>query len=782
MTTTYKLLGQELPDYYDKAKLYTVPTGKETVIRAININNSGTTDSQYSIAITDSNNSIHTTGFVAISEDSTYIVSTDALNWEATNYSSFNDNNSWSLNYTKAFDNVNGIYVYLPADPEQGGRSFNASTDGVNWKTYSLPWYDSWFKMVYRESSDSYFVYGTVGIVELQFDPTVIGTTFLNISNWQVNYDYAYPDTIQDWGGVSNADIIYSPTANLFVFINNYYDMFGYGVMTSTDGFTWQQTNIGADNIPGYWAPGSIELVHDYIVVASNAFVDYWVAYSKDGIIWTQMWWPYDGDFIDFKNIAFSNNKMVLQSDNQYYQSTDITPQTFSLFMAPSGGNAESGDPAGYLFSTDGINWENGYISDLDNGAYPTYNDYIVASNNKVVMFSSYSNNGYVTEDGTTWQKSFIDQNYALDIPSTTYNYDTGEMAMYYWDDDNAWYAFQTSTNGINWTTISTELNYLSDQPQGIAYGNNGDYAGYLGVNNDGGAQWSTDGITWEQIDTIDADEVYYTVVAIDYDQQSGVWIAHNGSNMIWQIANPYDWTNTYDTTDNGTIWSKIIIAPNQTWAILVDGPYMWQYDGDGGWYINYLPLDDMWTYSADYNPQNNTWAMTGGFITLYSTDGYTWSYSNVINEYTDHWGGPVSQGMSMSHATFTNKRPMWNFNDDESRSYTYNELGAPAVDLVYGNGIWLWQVDSGLDDNSYSTDLITWSYTTSEKWKLASFGNILYETIDDEDYIVSNATIKAGETITIKSGYTLGSNNSIVVISGESNQISYMAFGAEIG
>jgi hypothetical protein len=778
MTTTYKLLGQNVPTGNNRnTTLYSVPNGKQTVVRSINITNSDPSyDASYSIAITEGGAGTYTTGFVALNTDSgTYMVSTDAVKWLETSnsYVYWNDVNNYNATI---FDKVNNIYVHLP----QGGTSaFNASTDGVNWRSYSLPYDISpYFKMVYRPSSNSYFLFSQYYVVEIQFDINEIGTNVLNYQPWSFMYDYAYPDTLSDSVGLHHFDVVYSSTANLFVFINNYYDNYGYGVMTSTDGFTWQQTGIALDTLPGYYGTGSIEIVHDYIVIASNAFTDFWVAYSKDGIIWNQMWWPYDGDFIDFHNIAFNNNKMVLQSNESYYQSTDITPQTFSLFIAPSGVDIYD-NVLGYLFSTDGINWENGNISDVFEGTILVRNDYIVASNNKIVLFGDQSNAAYVTEDGTTWKNAFIDQNYALQYPSTTYNYDTGEMAIYYYDNNNEWYAFQTSTNGINWTTVATELNYLSDEPQAIAYGNNGDYAGYLGVDNDGGAHWSTDGITWEAISTMDAEENYYTVKAIAYDAQSGIWIAHDGDSHIFTISNPYDWTNIY-TLPYTTAMTKILIAPNQTWSIVCDfNNIVWTYDGDGAWYENYLSMYPNWYYAADYNPQNNTWAMTAPDFTIYSTDGYTWEFSNV-NSTQNHWTNFPNQGLSMSHATFTNKRPMWNFNDDEFRSYTSNSTASNGMDLVYGNGIWLWE--DYYQSNSYSTDLITWTYAGApgQWWDQAQPGNILYEPINDEDYIASYATIKAGETITIKSGYTLDSNNNIIVTS-DNNNVGFMAFGAEI-
>lgn len=800
MTTTYKPLGQVNTIRHEPTKLYSVPNNKEVVIRSINITNPTEYDSSYSIAFTPTSSfdgTMHD-AFVGLGlVNSSYKISTDLITWsEVRNQFVGYTHDGISDTIDKTIDHVNGIFFDLSQDVYGHGASFQASTDGVNWKTFPITsWTNqqTWYRILYRPSSQTYFAFSLYFTSEFRFNFET-GVEFVNEQDniLTVNSNdggYGIPDV------TDKVKFAYSEYADKFIMITSMdgANWFYPGIAVSTDGFTWESTYVASDNFPGNWMPGALEVVEDTIVVASNNFVDFWVAYSKDGEIWTELWFPYDDDFINFKNIAFNNNTMVMQSSGTWYQYADITPKTIKMFFAGIKGNLYQGDPHGYMFSDNGIDWYNAYIANAFDAQYNNgdlhidYSSYIMPGNGWVTAMSDYWDRMYTTVDGITWIP--VEGPSGLSNPSYVQNGNITAFIGYY-EPDNVW-PVSYSTDGINWNSGAGDFGFDADpyteNYQRLAYGND-----YYVLTSDSSSLWvSTDLITWDYI-SFDGNPV-----SIAFDSTRNQFVVCDGVN-ITTFSDPYDSMNT--TYVGGNPLTKIIIDNNGNYNIIDDGTTDIVLSTDGGetWTTIYLPMDPWWGYSGDYHPtmgDNGTWAMMSQDFTIYSTDGFTWSFGNTnqdfnSNQYTSWNKGDLS---NMGHVTLNNARSFWAFNKrgwynnvftNPNNNFHQGEGGGQAI--VYGNGLWYW-IDSNRSlTNTYSTDLITWSGVSNDwaygngNWA-ATFGHALIKpNIPDSDYIVKDATILAGETVTIKSGYTLGSGNSIVVYG--SDRIGFSAFGAEIG
>ena len=302
------------------------------------------------------------------------------------------------------------------------------------------------------------------------------------------------------------------------------------------------------------------------------------------------------------------------------------------------------------------------------------------------------------------------------------------------------------STNGITWVrnTLPSPTTIID-----IAYGN----GFFVGVPTDASgnsrSNVSTDGITWTQgtLPNLFDDQGQPTVrlksiaygnsifVAVGYFNETSVY-TYSTNGIVWQTGtHPFSGYWGGVTYGNGKF---VAVAGDLRATISTNGV---------SWTITTMPLVAQW-YGIVYG--NSVFVAIEnypGVSSAVSTDAITWTQGTL----------PV-------------------------QSYDWKNLS-------YGNGKFVAVAGysfPGTNIVATSTNGITWTQGTmpyTSQWISSFYGTPLslqYPSTTNADYIFKSHDILPNETITIKGGYTLDSNNKIRIKS-TNGESTFHAFGGEI-
>lgn len=204
------------------------------------------------------------------------------------------------------------------------------------------------------------------------------------------------------------------------------------------------------------------------------------------------------------------------------------------VFVAVSQGDADSNPTNIVIYSYDGINWKQTTIPFANKLGNVTYckDRFICVSRLRDYTYPTNDNRGIYSYDGITWQI------FSLPSDSAWYDaaYGNGKFVAIGYN------CCATSTDGINWTSVTT------------------------GLPSDG----------WNYIDFIDG-----KFVASGYHNFStsidGVnWTNNTNSNIYFKncvhaFGNYYTVTSSYmySSSDDGATWSQVTAVPNKPWQVI---------------------------------------------------------------------------------------------------------------------------------------------------------------------------------------------------------------------
>lgn len=300
------------------------------------------------------------------------------------------------------------------------------------------------------------------------------------------------------------------------------------------------------------------------------------------------------------------------------------------------------------------------------------------------------------------------------------------------------------STNGTIWTISTLPGNFVWSS---IIYGN-GVFTSVTYTANSTVSAVSTNGITWTQGTMPPA-----RWASVTYGDEKFVSVAVYGppSRSIDKIA-------AYST--NGIAWTQSTLPVNSMWNSVTYG---------GG---KFVAISGFWSYSA---------------AVAISTDGITWTQGTLPQsrswfniEYGNNTFIAVGNWLSAStHETYAAST--------DGVSWVLRTFPASLYwkSINYGNNIFV-AVALNSQISAASTDGITWTQGTLpsvQQWQDVGYGSlqsINYPSTTNSDYIFKSHDILPNETITIKGGYTLDSNNKIRIKSTNGTS-TFHAFGGEI-
>lgn len=329
--TEYKILGQSANDGNEE-DLYSVPSAKSAVVRAINVTNTSSTADTFDIAINDSAIVPVATDHVVFSsyDGSAGIVrsSTDGIVWQTSTVSS---------NFGRGLVSVaNSTAVVVSTSGLQAAYS----TDLVNWTTSTINNYYDVRSVVYGEGK---FVIGRGGqseassqVIQYSTDgATWTLTTMPSAAAWVVAYGGGTFVAVD--GGYYNS-AAYSTdaitwTASTTPTSQGYRNItYGNGKFLTVQHFPG--TNLAAYSTDGaIWTPTTLTttfawkavgFVKGHFIITANANV---AQISTDAITWTQVNLPAEGNWeliYEINDTAY----MAIENSTSAAQSTDAITWT----------------------------------------------------------------------------------------------------------------------------------------------------------------------------------------------------------------------------------------------------------------------------------------------------------------------------------------------------------------------------------------------------------------------------------------------------------------------
>jgi hypothetical protein len=326
------------------------------------------------------------------------------------------------------------------------------------------------------------------------------------------------------------------------------------------------------------------------------------------------------------------------------------------------------------------------------------------------------------------------------------------------------------STDGITWTrtTILNNTGWIN-----IAYGNNI----FVAARSTSQAAYSTNGITW----TASTVPISQSIAAIKF-----------GNNIFVAINN----TTGVASSTNGITWTTSTLPVSSSWRAITYG--------------NGLFVAVSSTYNstvAAYSTDAITWTQTttpggmrsediahgsGVFVVvesegspIYSTDAITWTQTTMNTPFM-YW-----RAITYGNGTFVAVAQFYREAAISTNGINWTPTTLPSdpawSEIVYGNDLFV-ALGGQSTEAAYSTDGITWTTTTiadngNYRTAGAVYGTPLslqYPSTSNSDYIFKSHEILGNETITIKGGYTLDSNNKLKIKSTNGTS-TFHAFGGEI-
>jgi hypothetical protein len=435
----------------------------------------------------------------------------------------------------------------------------------------------------------------------------------------------------------------------------------------STNGTTWNASTSGSTIFDT-----SCQALawNGSIWVAGGQSNTYSLATSTDGMSWTGV----TTDFTRVYTVKYGNNLFVAgglgptpikYSTNgttwtASQSATDIIPNgCYSLSWNGTIWVA-SGDTDSFAYSYDGINWllsltigghynmGVGYVTPLNTSPRTVY------SNNNFTILASQNSSFY-----SYYYYSFDGINYSVLTSLNSLLSTTLYGGVVGWN-GTSWLAcattqptgfFASSTDGINWSLITTTPSTINMNPSALGWGKDkwvmGDAGGGFGTS------YSYDAITWTPITGTIASA---NLKAIKWN--GTIWIAVGDNSGTFNLYYSYDgitWTGSQSALNlvNGPLYS--VAYSDSLWVVggLPQGSntnsIIYSYDG-----INWFPSTSAFSIFTGiggnllvYN--GSIWVAGYGFVIAYSYDGINWIIStsgvNLLSTYGINaleWNGSV--------------------------------------------------------------------------------------------------------------------------------------------
>ena len=434
-------------------------------------------------------------------------------------------------------------------------------------------------------------------------------------------------------------------TFNIIGYYNNifyaYIQSYNYtsGVYRSDDGINWSMvySNTSINYVISYLCCNDGML---HIIHGNN------ICYSvDDGITWNECVYSSDTVMSNLGSIKYHNGKWFIVCRDGFY------------------------------YSTNGMTW---YKSNINISGY--YINSICYTTNIIVASISGYGLWYSTDDGITWNQS----NY------TTKSYDRlfYNNGIWHAGSQNMQYDIHYSIDGINWNQCIGSSDRLTE----IKYVNN------VFISFDSTAEqpkYSTDGITWIEVGNIDVlmyNSMYKKQVVQDILFINNIWFAFSNTYMMYS-HDLISWNICNEVIGHEKNKSKLIYFNDK--YIYINNSISYSED-----YITWNILEGSPCFNyAKYS--NGLWVLCSNFGLYYSTDGITWTQSNIttgIFIYVYNANGIWVASSYNSGLWYSMDGINWN------RSSITNDIWHY---IYYANGIWVALSKNGI---CYSTDGITWT------------------------------------------------------------------------
>jgi hypothetical protein len=344
----------------------------------------------------------------------------------------------------------------------------------------------------------------------------------------------------------------------MFVAVGDY-DTYA-SLVTSTDGVTWISRNSTSfeDGLNGVTANSTL-----------------WVAVGEEGVIVTSpdavTWTSQDSGTSEYLGNVAGNGTLFVAVGDSGTILTSPDGVTWSTQMSDNSNNFSSVIWTGtqfvasdyddnYYTSPDGVTWTTHEGDDSDNSI-----DVLASNGNQIVAVGEAYNGAAVEispDGGITWTEQSYDITNDTDVNGVT-AFGTSFVAV---DDDG--YAY-TSTDGITWTSHSTDANWLN-----AVTGND---SLLVAVGGDGFVATSTNGTTWITQNSTVGESLYRVVyngtifMAVgDYDADYGTVIT-SPDGVAWTAQNSTVSDALYGLAWNGSLW--VAVGENDGFATVVTSP-----------------------------------------------------------------------------------------------------------------------------------------------------------------------------------------------------------------
>jgi hypothetical protein len=725
--TDYKILGQSAPSNLIFEDVYSTPTNKTALIRAINvINNSSNSSDKINIGTKENTGVQQRELFIrrGLNGIDTQI-SKDGIIWE-TKLKFINGQTGFFTSYAGNFgqDVLLNNFSYIAK-----------SQDLINWTGCTIPFFLS---------------IGGVGAIVASSERVVVSG----------NYGaYATSTDLITWES-SSEKIGFLAQGGSSILYNDgkFVSVGGSGPIasTSTDGITWTFYTVGSLSYRDYsrgsaiYGGGTLLLVPGYTADVIS---------STDAITWTI--------------------SSTLVTNSKRYASAAHGNGIFLVGYENSSTQAST--------STDGITWTvnssfYNYYSSLFGGV-SGIKSISFGSGKFVVIPDTYGATIFpYSTDAITWNHSTLpaSTNWIKIISDGTNFFALAQ------DGSGAY-----STDGITWTARSFPEAFASStlSYSRINYVNNkyivtGYFGSYIPK-----AYTSTDAITWTE-NTAKFFSTHPTA-SIAYDGVSQFMALGNGSNLPFRSTDLISFDGPYVTPRMGNnTTTSILEYGNGLFVALDRDTYNFAYSTDGVlWTASTLPaapVGDFYAGKVIYKNSKFVAIGTSQFSYI-STDGITWS-PNTMSSVSVTWrdiaygnnafictkatqdGVYSTDGITWTPMTF----PTGNWYD-----VAYGDNRFIAVGLPVG-GI----TSNAQGISAYSTDGITWTlneiidthYRGEIKNIQASYTNM----VTQNDLFFANYEILPNETVTIKGGHIVEEGHDLVFMS-KNGTTTFHAFGGEI-
>lgn len=252
------------------------------------------------------------------------------------------------------------------------------------------------------------------------------------------------------------------------------------------------------------------------------------------------------------------------------------------------------------------------------------------------------------------------------------------------------------STDGITWTEVDN-----MSEAQNVVHAD-GTWLCWTGA----GVKYSNDGINW-----YDSNLTTSVPVPFSFVRANGLWVACGAA--IYYSTDGITWNASNATA--GTYTDKVVFTGN-LWFACGSGNGI-KYSTDGiSWnntnltsdtYANIIYADGVYVVGCYY----------GSTGLKYSTDGITWNNSNITT--LTYYQVVYANGVWVASGNYanTNKGILYSADGKTWTNSNYTTGGASSI--KYSNGVWLLyhRVSASVDPNiKYSTDGKTWLDTALTK------------------------------------------------------------------